>query len=285
MNMIFKEPLVNIIKSRVSVRTYSDRLLEEEVKEKILNYIDSLSNPFNVQVKIKILETGKAGDSEKLGTYGVIKGATTYLCAIVKESDLALEALGYQFEKLILYLTSLGLGSCWLGGTFDRSEFRKALKLEEDELLPAISPVGYPAKDRSITDSLFRFVSKGDSRKPWNDLFFNRDFTSPATVSEMAPYDEALEMVRLAPSASNKQPWRIIKKDNGYHFFEYKAAGYSKAFAYDIQRIDMGIAACHFHLYAIEKGLNGEFRTDRTGIGKEFDGSIYAFSWIGERIA
>ena len=96
-------------------------------------------------------------------------------------------------------------------------------------------------------------------------------------------YESPLEMVRLAPSASNKQPWRIVKDNNLYHFYEQQLSGYSKSFAYDIQRIDMGIAACHFHLTAIEKGLKGEFKTLAAPSFEVPENTVYKFSWIAEQ--
>lgn len=57
--------------------------------------------------------------------------------------NMSLEALGYSFESLILYATSLGLGTCWLGGTFDHSGFASAMDLKEGYLFPAISPIGH----------------------------------------------------------------------------------------------------------------------------------------------
>ena len=280
MDKIFNEPLELIVRKRVSVRTYSKQPLDDAVKTKIFNYIETLSNPFDVDVKFKMLDSGDEGSSAKLGTYGVIKGAKTFICAIVKQEGLALEALGYELEKLILFLTSLGLGSCWLGGTFDRSEFKQALRLQEDEILPVVSPIGYPAEEKSMTDSLFRFIAKGDSRKPWGELFFDRGFSSALTSKDAGEYATALEMVRLAPSASNKQPWRIIKTSSGFDFYESRNPGYSKAFAYDIQRIDMGIAACHFHLATVEKGLPGEFNIISPHTVIEEDNVNYVFSWV-----
>ncbi len=280
MDKIFSEPLDHIVRNRVSVRTYSGQPLDDDVKKKILNYIETLSNPFDIEVKFKMLDSSPEGPSAKLGTYGVIKGAKSFICAMVKQEGLALEALGYEFEKLILYLTSLGLGSCWLGGTFDRSGFRQALGLQEDELLPAVSPLGYPAKEKSMADSLVRFIAKGDSRKPWSELFYDRDFSTALSPEDAGEYADGLEMVRLAPSASNKQPWRIIRTNGGFDFYESRTPGYSKAFAYDIQRIDIGIAACHFHLCAIEKGLPGAFSIISPHTGAKEDNSYYVFSWI-----
>jgi nitroreductase len=64
--------------------------------------------------------------------------------------------------------------------------------------------------------------------------------------------------VRLAPSASNKQPWRLLRRGDTFHFFlcRDKAYGALMPFA-DLQRIDLGIAICHFQLAAAELGLQG----------------------------
>ena len=129
------------------------------------------------------------------------------------------------------------------------------MSVQDDEFFPVISPVGYPSDKKRLVDSIIRFMVHENLRKPWEELFFYKKFSTTLSKSDVGEYWIALEMVRLAPSASNKQPWRIVKDDNLYHFYECKTPGFIKLFGYDIQRIDMGIAACHFHLTAIEKTL------------------------------
>ena len=63
---------------------------------------------------------------------------------------LYLIALGYSLEKVILYCTSLGLGTVWLGGTFNKGNFAKAVNLKENEILPIVSPVGYEGGKKSL---------------------------------------------------------------------------------------------------------------------------------------
>jgi len=283
MNMIFDTPIEEIIKKRISVRTFSDLPVTEEMTDRISKYISTLSNPFKTNVDFKLLESNAAINSAKLGTYGIIKGAKHYIGATVRDEDFALESLGYEFERTILFMTSLGLGTCWLGGTFKRGEFAKAMAVKEDELFPAITPYGYAADKRSFADSLVRYIAKGDSRKQWNELFFNQKFSAPLLTSDVGVFWAPLEMVRLAPSASNKQPWRIVKDENMYHFYEYKSPGYSKTFGYDIQRIDMGIAACHFQLAAIENDLRGEFAKLPDPIADLPEDTFYVFSWVPEK--
>ena len=69
---------------------------------------------------------------------------------------------------------------------------------------------------------------------------------------------EALEMVRLAPSAVNKQPWRMVVMDDIVHFYLQRSKNF-RAGKLDMQKIDMGIALCHFELMANELGICTEF--------------------------
>ena len=276
MSYVFNVPLEEVVKTRTSVRTYNGIAVSQDIKDQINQYINNLSGPFSPKVTFKLLESKSVSNSAKLGTYGVIKGAFDYIGATVNEEELCLEELGYEFEKLILYITSLGLGTCWLGGTFKKSEFASAMGVKEKEIFPAISPLGYSADKKSLTDSFVRLVAKSAHRKAWEELFFNNNFSTPLNKTDCGEYADSLEMIRLAPSASNKQPWRIVKDDNSYHFYEIKAQGY------DIQRVDMGIAICHFHLASVEKNLKGEFKKLSPTISGTPDNGQYIVSWVCE---
>ena len=268
------------VKTRYSVRTFKNQPLSLEVRAEIASYITTLSNPFAAGVTFRMLESKTAANGEKLGTYGMIKGAAEYFGATVSPGNLSLEGLGYEFEKLVLYAASIGLGTCWLGGTFTRSEFAQAMDVKESDIFPAISPIGYPADRKSLKESLVRKAVKADKRKKWDDLFFNKDFSAPLSQTEAGAYAFPLEMTRLAPSASNKQPWRILKDGNKYHFYKETAPGYSDRLGFDVQSIDMGIAACHFHLAAMEKTLPGEFKVLPVPAIELPENTGYVFSWI-----
>lgn len=64
------------------------------------------------------------------------------------------------------------------------------------------------------------------------------------------------------------------------HFYEHKEPGYSNRFPYDIQRIDMGIAACHFDLAAKEQGIIGHFDFDHKPDLTCPVNTEYVFSWV-----
>lgn len=193
---------------------------------------------------------------------------------------MALEALGYEFEAAILYLTHLGLGTCWLGGTFNRKGFAKAMNVGDNKLFPIISPYGYAAPKKHIKEIAMRKMINADKRKEWDKLFFENNFETPLSKENAGELTFPLEMVRLCPSASNKQPWRILIKGKVCHFFEYKDPKYSDIFKYDIQRIDMGICAAHFDLAVKEKKIKGHFiLNDKPNIiiPKNME---YLFSWV-----
>ena len=272
-------PVAKTVNARSSVRTYENRDLSANEKAQINAYIENLSNPFSVDVTFRLLEKASSTDGEKLGTYGVIKGAGNYIVASAADKELALEALGYSFEKLILYATSLGLGTCWLGGTFNRCGFAAAMNLKEGDLFPCISPIGYPAGKKSTMESLMRWVSKADQRKEWSELFFKQNFSQPLTKDDAGEFAFPLEMVRLAPSAVNKQPWRIVQDNDAYHFYLARSLK-SDNEKVDLQRVDMGIATCHFHMAVLEKELQGKFqKLLKPGIQIP-EQMQYIYSWI-----
>lgn len=269
-------------KKRYSVRNYKEQEVELDKRKAIESFVNSLDNPFGKKVNFHYLDNREMMNEEKLGTYGVIKGAMQYIGTTIKLEPMALEALGYEFEAVILYLAHLGLGTCWLGGTFNRKGFAKAMNIEEDEIFPIITPYGYAATKKHMKEIVMRKMIKADQRKEWNQLFYINDFQTTLTKEKAGELEVPLEMVRLGPSASNKQPWRILIKDNACHFYEYKQPGYSESFPYDIQRIDMGIAAAHFDFSVKEKGLKGYFDTECEPELELPDHMEYVFSWIRE---
>lgn len=277
--MIFREPLEAVVRRRYSVRTYSKKPISKQLQEEIKEFIKSLSSPFPAKPSFTLVETELAAGDTKLGTYGMIKNASSFIVSQVTEEPYAIEALGYEFEKLMLFLTTLGLGTCWLGGTFKRDEIRKALGESESTFIPAITPVGYFER-KDLRENLIRGLVRADSRKPWEALFFDGGFQLPLSAEKAGAYAFPLEMVRLGPSASNKQPWRVVIEAGRYHFFEQKTPGYGGKFNFDMQSLDMGIAACHFHLAAMEKGLGGRFELDAAPLFDLPENTVYKFSWI-----
>lgn len=274
---------IKTIKARTSVRTYSSRPLDEDTKEKLRALCqENCRGPFGGTVRLQLLDLGVLTREElrPLGTYGVIKGARYYILAAVKDAPNSMENLGFCLEKVILEATALGLGTCWLGGTFRRSSFAHQMQVTEEELLPAITPVGYRAEKPSLMEKAMRFGAKSRQRKPWAKLFFHADGKTPLTEEDAGRYRDALESVRLGPSASNRQPWRLIRADEGvYRLYLAESPRYNNALGkIRIQNIDMGIAMCHFQLAAAEKGAKGQWQPPTPS--HELPGLKHIADWI-----
>ncbi len=243
--------LMETIKARKSVRTFDGKPLTEEHRKDLEAYVQDLPNPFDIPVRFVFMDAAKEGLSSP-----VLTGEPMYLAGIVKKSPYADVAFGYSFEKLVLHAQDLGIGTVFIGGTMKRELFEAAAGLQEGEMMPCMSPLGYPAKKRSLKEGMMRKGIGADSRKDASELFFDGDFGTPLHASEdMA---RVLEMVRWAPSAVNKQPWRIVYRDGVYHFYEKHDKGYLDERVGDMQKVDMGIALCHFVMGLEEQGKRFE---------------------------
>ena len=137
-----------------------------------------------------------------------------------------LEDYGYLVEQAILFATDLELGTCWLGGTFTKGRFAARMGgLEPDEIMPAVVSLGYRGDDGT---ERIREREAGSRRLPASSLFFEERFGTPLALDPGDPFAAVLEGVRMAPSASNKQPWRVVRRGDDWHFFLERTKGYGK---------------------------------------------------------
>ncbi len=141
---------------------------------------------FGNRLRFCLLDLGQSERDElkNLGTYGFIKGAKLFLAGTVSMGHRDMLDFGYAMERYILEATSLGLGTCWLGGTFNKSGFSKKIGIQPGERLAALTPLGYPADRRTIREGMIRFLVKADNRKAWSELFF--DGSREKSLSEVS---------------------------------------------------------------------------------------------------
>jgi nitroreductase len=270
------------IKNRTSVRTYSSKRLDAAIKTTLQALCqENRQGPFGVSVRLELLDLHTLPPEElrRFGTYGVIKGGSLYILAAVKDEPGAMEDVGYCLEKVILKATAMGLGTCWLAGTFRRSNFAGQMQLTEAELLPAITPVGYAAEKSSMVEKAMRYGARANRRKPWEELFFHADGKTPLSQEDAGTYRDALEAVRLGPSASNRQPWRFVKENEElYRLYLAESPRYNRILGkIRIQNIDMGIAMCHFQLAAEEIGAKGHWQPPAPS--RELSGLQHIADW------
>jgi nitroreductase len=258
----YSEPVTDLIRRRKSWRSFSEEPLSPEQTGQINRFIDSMDPPpFGTSLRFGLVEAHLPEKKRMPGTYGVIKGARHILAGAMKPSPMGFEDFGYSFESIILFCTQLGLGTCWMGGTFNRTLFGLLIGLKDGENIPAVSPVGHPASSRFLLDSIIALGAGSKKRKPFGELFFYKYFSSSMDESQAGKYTQVLEMVRLAPSAVNKQPWRIVAAGGCFHIFLARSTAYRKIYpGADLQRIDIGIAMFHFESTARSLGLAGSWQ-------------------------
>jgi nitroreductase len=287
--MLYSKPATEIIRQRFSCRKYLEKPIAEDQRRRLADFISSAGRgPLGTPVRFDLVAaTEQDRKSLKgLGTYGFIRGAAGFIVGAVGHAEKNLEDYGVVMEKIILCATDIGLGTCWLGGTFTKSGFAKQISATDGERVPAVTSIGYVTQGGGFDGRMRQFVG-ADNRQPWENLFFKEKFGIPLSPHEAGVYSVPLEMVRIGPSASNKQPWRIVKEGNAWHFYIKRTKGYGNSFTFrllglaDLQRVDMGIAMSHFELTAGELGLKGTWAIQEPDIEKPDSLSEYTVSWVG----
>ena len=239
--------IIEAMKERRSVRSFDGEGISTAQFAELERAIAESDTPFGGDVSIK-LRKFDLKEGYKPSTYGVIKGAEDFFLLAIGSDETSALSAGYRFEQVVLRAWQLGLGTCWIAATFKGSDFDKGITWSEGEELKVICPVGKAAK-QSVMEKLTRFTLGSKNRKPFDDLFFYKDFKT--AVPEDNQFHEALEMLRLAPSSTNSQPWRALVTGSTVHFY-YKPKS-------SVSVLDTGIGICHFHETEKFYGHEGNF--------------------------
>ena len=287
----FNSPIVKIIEQRYSCRAYARTPIAAEQAGQLAAFAQAIeSGPLGAPLRFEVA-TALEHDPKALkglGTYGLIKDPAGFIIGAAGQGEKNLEDFGYVMETVVLYATSLSLGTCWLGGNFTKSSFAKKIKAAMHETVPAVTAIGYPVEGIRTRDPLRRMV-KSDLRLPWEALFYRSGFGSSLPAENPGAYAGPLAMLRLAPSSHNYQPWRVVQDGPRCHFYLQRTPGYGPGtltFALlrlaDLQRVDMGIAMCHFELAARELGLEGKWVVEEPDLPVPDNKTEYTVTWVGE---
>ena len=235
----------DLILHRKSTRTFSGEKLSDEQIWQIKSFIANLDNKKGIFgfVRFELLENK---NNTVFGEYGEIIGAPYYIAAVTHNNKNSLLDAGYAFERVILFAESIGMGTCWLAATsFDRNEAELRVELKDGEIIAAISPIGRKAAQMTDAEIKERKKLNSDSR-----LDFDMLFADAATKGQIRDGETkaALEMVRIAPSALNNQPWRVVMDEGVAHFYVIRR--FTLPLKYDFQMLDLGAAVYHYGMAA-----------------------------------
>lgn len=237
------------IEKRISRRQYNGVPLKEKhlaVLMETLKYFQ----PFPDVRAVLVTESPEDVFKGLVGSYGKVNGASAYIAFIGDEkSPTVNENLGYLGEGLVLEATALGLGTCWIAGSFNPDIVKKQIKLSTHEKVYAVTPVGYVG-DKTFGEKLMSFFVKSRNRKELSEIV-------AVPVANLLTWSRtAIEAARLAPSAVNRQPWLFrVEADSSITI----SVDNKKSIGHLSKRLDCGIAMLHFQLAAAQAGVQGSW--------------------------
>jgi nitroreductase len=267
---------MDAIRSRTSIRTYDGEPLSAAERSALrAAFAEAVPGPFGASPRFLLASRDAIEDSAsrsssvkggvRIGTYGMIVGPRAFIAGVVAKRPFACVDFGYCMEGIVLRATELGLGTCWIGGAFGRSAIAKALGATKDEFVPATSPVGHAAGKRSLQERIVRNSAQASTRKDPVKLFFQASTTgSLEPLQNAGAWADVLEAVRIGPSASNKQPWRLVIDRRGgeaLHLVMEEDERYNNMLGdVKLQELDMGIAMRHVEVAARSLRLEGAWK-------------------------
>lgn len=210
-----------IIKSRHSVRSYTDRTIPEELISRLTTRIDKCNREAGLHIQLVTGEPHAFGTS-LLAHYGKFSNVSNYICLIGPKAPSTEETLGYYGEMLVLEAQEMGLNSCWVGMTFKKGKI--TAEIGEGEKLYAVIAIGYGA-----TQGVAHRIKT--ARQICHDI-------------DAAPewFRRGVDCALLAPTAVNQQKFHFewlgdnrVKATTSWGFFS---------------KMDLGIARYHFEIGA-----------------------------------
>lgn len=190
------------------------------------------------------------------GSYGKVTGAP-HLIAVIADgsSPASRQHAGYAGEAAILQAAAMGLDTCWVGGFFDARAAARIVALGPSERIVAVSPLGHAAGNRSTTERAMVAMARSRTRKPLDTI-------APGCGDWPAWARAAAECVRIAPSAVNRQPWRLRLADGVLIVARDSAVETPKV----AKALDCGIAMLHAQIGALSADVPGTWADRDEGL-------------------
>ncbi len=218
-----KEKLYNEIFKRKSVRKYKPESLDEKTLIDISNFINNEAKALyrNINIESKIVSKSEIKSLLPIN-------APHYILLFSETKEGYLNNAGFILQQLDLYFSANRLGSCWFGLS------KPAREVREKSNLNYVITLAFGKTDKKLhRQNLAEFKRK--------------DITD---IRDKKGKDKLLEAARLAPSATNGQPWFFKVFEDKIDVYRQQP-NFIKAIFYDkMNKIDMGIAICHIWLAA-----------------------------------
>lgn len=228
---------------RISVRSYEKKPVPSEVAAELQALIDECNAAGGLHFQLVDLNASKKS-AVKLAP--AMFSGEVYTCALLvgSEGEIGGETVGYYSEKLILRAVALGLGTCWVAGTYDRKSVSPAIG--EGEKLWGVVPMGYAVGKTPVLQRAIRSRIRARDRK--TEEFVESEFPYPSLPVWVRAGAEA---VKAGPSAVNQQPVNIVYKGGLVTMRLWKEK------KNEMMYNDLGIAKYQFQVAAEHVGVRG----------------------------
>jgi hypothetical protein len=239
------------IKVRKSVRKYvKNKYIPPDIRSQLQETCLSFRPFASARVEF-IPEPPDDIFAHALGFYGNIKDAPSFFAFIGDMTNPNVqEKMGYTGEGIILEATALGLGTCWNALTYKSKSVLSMIKLNKNEKLMAVSPVGYELKPANNEVNKSQLSEMARKRISLSSMMIGlKEFEQPAWTLA------AVEAARLAPSAINRQPWLFnIQSESITISIRNSGPEFNIS-----RRLDCGIAMLHIESGALNSGVQGKW--------------------------
>lgn len=213
--------IMEIMKQRHSVRSYTEQPIEHEKRLMLDKLIQEINQKAHLHIQM-VYDDPKCFDSF-MAHYGKFSGVRNYIALIGKKSPKLEETLGYYGEELVLKAQELGLNTCWVALTHGKS---KAI-VDKGEKLVCLISIGY-GKTQGIEHK-------------------NKSLQELCNYSEEMPewFLNGMKAAMLAPTAMNQQKFRFELQADGTVKVSCGTGFYTK--------LDLGIVTYHFEVVTNKK--------------------------------
>ena len=167
-----------VISLRKSVRSYSNKQVEDEKLSKILDLTRLAPSWANKQCCRYIVVTDQSKINELGGLLNSwLKQAPVVIVACADPNDSGtrngmeyyLVDVGISMQQLILTATDLGLCTCWIGG-FNETKIKKVLDVPNNIKVVGLTPLGYAKEKESLTSKIAKKIVGSEKRKLLDEL-------------------------------------------------------------------------------------------------------------------
>lgn len=211
--------IIEAIKNRHSVRRFTDKKIDENTKNELLEFIKECNKEGNLNIQLSTEEPNAFNNF--MAHYGKFSNVKNYIAIVGKKGDGFYEKCGYYGEKVVIKAAQLGLNTCWVALTFSKGN--TVCKIEEGEKLCCVIALGYGETEGVAHKS-----------KPIEKL--------SKTEGDMPEwFKKGMELAMLAPTSMNQQKFVFVLQGN-----KVKA----KSLIAPYSKLDLGIAKYHFEIGA-----------------------------------